>query len=160
VRVTFYVHDGRKRICGWHAEVGHRRRVPGSLMGYGNGIPHDLAQYVVEAATGYETGFWGLVARGATFKSTGRKRTKPGRALIARHRAELAEAERLAGGHLATWRAGAHTTVTAVLDQALVQWRQLEPGENIVFDWPKPVGTTTTTEQTTTETSGRPDAAA
>jgi hypothetical protein len=38
-------------------------------MGYGRDLPHDLAQYVIEAATGYEQGFWGLVAMGATFKS-------------------------------------------------------------------------------------------
>ena len=46
------------------------------------GIPHDLAQYVIEAATGYQGGFWDLVSKGATFKSTGRRRTKPGRAVM------------------------------------------------------------------------------
>ena len=28
-------------------------------------LPHDLLQYVVEAACGYEDGFWALLARGA-----------------------------------------------------------------------------------------------
>ncbi len=50
-------------------------------MAVGKDIPHDLGQYVIEAAAGYGHGFWGLVARGATFKSTGRRQTKPGRVL-------------------------------------------------------------------------------
>jgi len=141
MRVTFYVHDDRKRICGWDALLPHRRRVPGALMGYGNGIPHDLAQYVIEAATGYQNGFWGLVARGATFKSTGRRRTKPGRAMIAAHRVDLAGSEQLAGAHLAAWRAGAQTEVTAALDRAFEQWRQLVPGSILSFEWPSAVGT-------------------
>ena len=69
-------------------------------MAAGAGLPHDLAQYVVEATFGVTTGFWGLVARGATFKSTGRRITKPGRALVVAHRASLDAAERLAGEHV------------------------------------------------------------
>ena len=137
----FYVHDERKRISGWTAEIGPRRLVPGSLMGYGNGVPHDLVQYVIEAATGYSLGFWGLVARGATFKSTGRKRTKPGRALIAQHRPELLASEHLAGMHTQQWRAGVETSVTAALDRAREQWDNLEVGDSIAFDWPSPQGT-------------------
>jgi hypothetical protein len=140
VRVTFYVHDEQKRICGWDAVLTRRRRIPGALMGYGNGLPHDLAQYVIEAATGYEHGFWGLVARGATFKSTRRRRTKPGRAIIAEHRADIAGSERLAGLHLAAWKAGAHTPATAALAQAMDHWRGLAPGANLVFEWPSPLG--------------------
>ena len=71
------------------------------------GIPHDLAQYVIEAETGYRDGFWELISKGATFKSTGRRRTKPGRAVIADHRDELAGAEKLALGaplSVASWR--------------------------------------------------------
>jgi len=71
MRVTFYIHDPVKRIVGWKADLGRRRRVPGSLMGYGRGLPHDLVQYVVEAGAEYEHGFWGLVGKGATFRSTG-----------------------------------------------------------------------------------------
>jgi len=140
VRVTFYVHDERKRICGWDAWLTHRRRIPGALMGYGNGLPHDLAQYVIEAATGYENGFWGLVARGATFKSTGRRRTRPGRAIIARHRADIAASERLAGLQLAAWKAGARTPVATALAQAMDQWHGLGRGATLVFDWPDPFG--------------------
>src|SRR4029453_14582884 len=43
-------------------------------------LPHDLAQFVVEATLSLEEGFWNLVANGATFKSIGCRRTKPGRA--------------------------------------------------------------------------------
>jgi hypothetical protein len=64
-------------------------------------LPHDLAQFVVEAALGLEGGFWNLVANGATFKSLGRRQTKPGRQLIADHRAELNEAERIVNVHVA-----------------------------------------------------------
>jgi hypothetical protein len=109
-------------------------------MAAGKGIPHDLAQYVVEAATGYRNGFWGLVARGATFKSTGRRRTKPGRAVIAEHRAELAGAETLAGLHLERWKAGDSSIVSNALSRAFCQWGTLSVGERLGFDWPSPVG--------------------
>jgi hypothetical protein len=84
--------------------------------------------------------FWGLLARGATFKSTGRKRTKPGRAVIAEHRAELIDSEALAGRHLGEWHAGVTTPVTQALDAALDQWRQLAVGDRLVFEWPSPRG--------------------
>jgi hypothetical protein len=109
-------------------------------MAGGKGIPHDLAQYVIEAATGYRNGFWHLVAKGATFKSTGRRRTKPGRALIAGHRAELAGAEQQAGLHLARWRAGDASSVSDALDRALSQWNGLGTGQRLAFDWPSPTG--------------------
>ncbi|HEY5171946.1 MAG TPA: hypothetical protein VIK54_09490 [Acidimicrobiia bacterium] len=139
MRVTFYIHDESKRICGWDATLTRRRRVRGSLMGYGNGLPHDLAQYVIEAAASYENGFWGLVARGATFESTGRRRTKPGRALIAEHRVDIAGSERLAGAHLSAWKAGRETVATAALDRARAQWCHLA-GDRLVFEWPSPLG--------------------
>ena len=109
-------------------------------MGYGTDLPHDLAHYVVEAATGYDKGFWGLVAKGATFKSTGRRRTNQGRALIASHRTELARSEDLANVHLASWRAGRTNLVTTALDDALTKWRSLSSLERLVFDWPTPIG--------------------
>ncbi len=140
VRVSFFKHDEAKRICGWEAMRGKRRRVPGALMGYGADLPHDLAQYVVEAATSYDKGFWGLVARGATFKSTGLRPTKQGRALTADHRAELARSEDLANTHLASWRAGQTNLVTSALDDALNKWHSLSARERLVFDWPTAVG--------------------
>jgi hypothetical protein len=109
-------------------------------MAANKGIPHDLAQYVIEAATGYQNGFWDLVAKGATFKSTGRRKTKPGRAVIAEHRAELAGAEALAGLHLARWQAGDTSSVSEALSRALEQWNELSEGERLAFDWPSPAG--------------------
>jgi len=109
-------------------------------MAVGADLPHDLAQYVIEAATGTPHGFWGLLSMGATFKSTGRRRTKPGRAVIAHHRSELAHSERLAGPYLGRRRARHADTVTVALDHAFAQWRRLRPEQRLVFDWPSPRG--------------------
>jgi hypothetical protein len=140
MRVVFFIHDERKRICGWTALRGERTQLPGALMGYGNGVPHDLVQYIIEAATRCEYGFWGLVAIGATFQSTGRRRTKPGRAVIAAHRRDLQASEHLANTHVAQWRAGMQTPVTAALDLAQEQWDMLAVGDTLVFEWPSPHG--------------------
>jgi hypothetical protein len=140
MRVAFHKGNG-PRSCTWEATLGKRRRVPGTVMGVGNDIPHDLAQYVIEAATRYEYGFWGCVADGATFKSTGRKRTHPGRAVIAEHRAEILASEHLANAHLYLWKSGEKTNVTRALDHALRQWRGLGRTRQLVYEWPSPVGT-------------------
>ncbi|HLN17192.1 MAG TPA: hypothetical protein VK277_10645 [Acidimicrobiales bacterium] len=139
--MRFYkVEEKGRRSCHWDAVRGKRSRVPGTFMAAGTGLPHDLSQYVVEAATGYERGFWGLLDRGATFRSTGRKVTRPGRAIVAAHRRELDLAEGLAAHHTGRWQAGALDPVTAALTRALEQWRVLTPGEAIVFTWPSPNG--------------------
>jgi len=141
VRVEFSRSEEKGRLaCTWVATLGRRTRVPGPWMPAGRDLPHDLAQYVVEAATGCPNGFWGLVAKGATFRSTGRRPTKPGRALIAAHRVDLDAAEDLAGLHLATWKAGGASAVTTTLDAALVQWRALTPTDRLVFEWPAALG--------------------
>jgi hypothetical protein len=119
-------------------------------MALGRGvISHDLAQYVIEAATGYQHGFWGLLAVGATFKSTGRRRTKPGRDVIAAHRAELIESEQLAGLHFSDWQQGRSTSVTAALDRASEQFQALRPHERLVFIWPASEGRIETVENAT-----------
>jgi hypothetical protein len=143
VRVEFYQPSEKRRSCAWVAVRGRRTLVSGSVMAVGESIPHDVVQYVIEAATGYEHGFWGLVAKGATFKSTGRKRTKPGRAVIAAHRQELIDSGRLAGEQLASWHRGETTPVTAALTAAWEQWRDLAPGDRLVFEWPAAAGHTT-----------------
>ena len=141
MRVEFTKRAKGSRVdCHWDAVRGKRTRVPGSTMGVGRGLPHDLAQYVIEAASGYQHGFWGLVAQGATFKSTGRKPTLPGRAVIAAHRHELAEAEKLAGFHMARWEAGERTPIAIALAAALAQWRALSKDERLVFTWPSAAG--------------------
>ena len=65
VQVTFVKPSEKHRLCAWTAIRGRRTVVPGTVMAAGAGLPHDLAQYVVEATFGVATGFWGLVARGA-----------------------------------------------------------------------------------------------
>ena len=143
MRVTFAIHDPVKRIVVWEADMGKRRRVPGTMMGYGRDVPHDIVQYVVEAATGYENGFWGLLAKGATYRSAQRRRTKPGRAVIAQHRDELRASEHLAGVHVAQWRAGMNTPVTRALDCARERWDAMSVGDELVFEWPSPCGRVT-----------------
>ncbi len=135
------IEEKGRRHCRWDAVRGKRTRIPGPVMAVGRDLPHDLAQYVVEAATSYPNGFWGLLARGATFKSTGRRVTKPGRAVIQRHRDDLMVSEQLAGSHLMAWRAGEASPVSAALDRALAQWRRLRPDERLRFEWPSSVGT-------------------
>jgi hypothetical protein len=142
VQVEFYKVEshGRQKVA-WEATRGKRTRIPGTVMAAGKGLPHDLAQYVIEAATGYRDGFWGLVSKGATFNSTGRRRTKPGRALIAEHRDELAGAERLAGVHLERWRAGEASPVSESLNRVLEQWNELSENQRLIFEWPSASGT-------------------
>jgi len=43
-----------------------------------NDMPHDLVQFVAETVVGLDLRFWGSVAAGATFRSTGRQMTKSG----------------------------------------------------------------------------------
>lgn len=139
--VEFTRHDEKGRLaCSWTAVRGKRTQVPGAYMPAGRDLPHDLAQYVVEAATGTTHGFWGLIASGATFRSTGRKATQQGRAIIAAHRDDLDDAEVVANTHLLAWRRGDTTEVTAALDAALAQWRALASDEVIAFRWPSPTG--------------------
>jgi hypothetical protein len=141
VRVEFSKLDNNGRGgCRWDAVRGKRTHVPGTCMAVGRDIPQDLAQYVIEAAAGYRNGFWDLVAKGATFKSTGRRRTTPGRAVIAEHRQELAGSEQLAGLHLALWKTQKAGPVTTALDRSFAQWRALRTGEQLVFDWPSAEG--------------------
>jgi hypothetical protein len=57
MRVTFLRHETKGRLaCSWEALRGKRTRVPGPYMGVGRDLPHDLAQYVVEAAAEVEHG--------------------------------------------------------------------------------------------------------
>jgi hypothetical protein len=130
-------HDGR--LCSWRAELPKHRQLQGSTMAARSGridLPHDLAQYVVEVTFGLEEGFWNLVANGATFKSLGRRRTKPGRQLIAAHREALNEAEKVVNDHVAAWRDGEPTPVGPALDAMLARWRALPVGEELVVEWP------------------------
>lgn len=129
-----------RAVCYWEAVRGKRTRVPGTAMAAGKGLPHDVAQYVVEAAAGIRSGFWGCVEKGATFKSMARPRTQPGRAVIAKHRRHLDDSEAVANAHVAAWHGGERTPVSEHLDAALDQWRTLGPEQRLVFTWPSPRG--------------------
>jgi hypothetical protein len=66
----FFQRSGDGRLCSWRAELPGRRRIMGSTMAARSGrtdLPHDLAQFVVEAGLGLEHGFWNLVANGASW---------------------------------------------------------------------------------------------
>ena len=126
--------DGR--VCSWTALRRKRNRVPGPSMAAGGDIPHDLATFVIEAALGIRHGFWGCVSEGATFRTLGRKRTEPGKAVIQRHVKDLDDAETRVNEVYFTWRAGGETPVNAALDEMLDTWRRLGEGEELVLTWP------------------------
>ena len=126
-----------KRCSYWEAVRGARTRVPGTSMALGDGgLPHDLVQLIVEGVVGVDRGFWGSVAAGATFKSTGRKRTRPGRAVIAANRAAIAEAEGVVGDHYRRWQRGEPTPTAAHFDDIARRWAALGDGGELVIEWP------------------------
>ena len=100
-------------------------------------IPHDMAHLATEAHLGIEDGFWGLLARGATFKrGTGQRMTRPGRALIAEHRTGIGAAEKLGNVHHALWSTGKTTPVAATFDFLAEQWAELPDNGTLCLHWP------------------------
>jgi hypothetical protein len=135
MQVAFYKVDGG-RLCAWFAKPPKRRRFQGTTMASGRDVPHDLAQFVVEATLAIQHGFWGLLAKGATFKSVpGRRRTQPGREIVRAHREELDAVEQLVNAHVTAWRKGDATPAGAALDSMLARWRALPVGEELRLDW-------------------------
>jgi hypothetical protein len=103
-------------------------------------IPHDLAHLAVEAHFGIHDGFWGLLARGATFKrGTDRKATRPGRALITQNRERLHRNEQLGNAHHHAWVTGKETPVGATFDRLAALWRVVPPDGALVVQWPSAV---------------------
>lgn len=100
------------------------------------GLPHDLVQMIVEGTLGIENGFWGSVAAGATFKSTGRKRTKPGRAVIAANRRKIAEAEGVVGMHYSLWQTNEPTPTAPRFDEVSLVWAELGDRGELTLEWP------------------------
>jgi hypothetical protein len=136
MEVVFYKEDDG-RLCGWRATPPHRRRFQGTTMASGRDLPHDLAQFVVEDALGLEHGFWGLLAKGATFKSVpGRRRTQPGQEIVRAHREDLDDVERVVNAHVTAWRTGAVTPAAPALESMLARWRALRGGEELRLVWP------------------------
>jgi hypothetical protein len=76
VNVEFVKVD--ERLC-----LARARRSDGALLETTatakGGFPHDLEHFVVEAALGYQDGFWGRVARGAEFRGMRVVTAKPRR---------------------------------------------------------------------------------
>ena len=105
-------------------------------MAAGGDLPHDLATFVIERSLAIERGFWGSVDEGATFRTLGRKRTEPGRAVIRRNLTALDEAERRVNEVYFAWRRGEDTPAGTALDAMLARWRALPEGEELVLDWP------------------------
>jgi hypothetical protein len=135
MQVTFYkLKNGR--CCGWSAVPPKRKRFDGTTMAGGRDLPHDLAQFVVESALGLDHGFWGLLARGATFKSVpGRRQTRPGREIISKNRQSLNAVEHQVNQHVTAWRTGAPTPVRAALDVMFARWNALQVGEELRVAW-------------------------
>jgi hypothetical protein len=123
-------------VCRVVARRRTGRPLPVSSMGGATRLPHDLATFVVERELGLRGGFFNLTAHGAIFRSSRRRMTRPGRALILDHRAELDDAERAVNAAHAEWRAGRHTAVTAVLADADRAWAALAPGAALELTWP------------------------
>ena len=135
--VVFHKSEGA-RSAWWEAWRPRGARTTGGHMPLGHGvIPHDLGHMATEAALGLEFGFWGLLARGATFRrGTDRRRTRPGRALIAEHRAELEQAEALGNAHHTAWRTGRPTPVRPTFDRFAELWDAIPEGGDLVVEWP------------------------
>ena len=106
--VTFHKEGGRSPHAWWEAVRSTRGRVIGGYMPIGRGrIPHDLGHMATEAHLEINDGFWGLLARGATFDhGTQQRRTKPGRQLIRENREALRAAEAIGNHHHSAWALG------------------------------------------------------
>jgi len=135
VQVTFWKF-GDGRFSMWEADRGKRRLVPGTVWADAHKLTHDLAGLVVEATLPVSWGFWSCVAAGATFASTGRRRTKPGRDVIRAHRGQLDDAERTTHRHVEAWERGEPTPAARALDAMWVRWSALDDYEPLVVVWP------------------------
>jgi hypothetical protein len=122
-------------VCLVTAWAHDRRPFEISRMGGVTRLPHDLATFAVESALRLPGGFFNLTAHGATFRSGGRRMTRPGRALILVNRAALDDTEAAVNHHIDAWRQGAETPAAAALDDAERRWRSLGEGEHFDLEW-------------------------
>ena len=136
--VTFHKVSSPTPTAWWEAERATGGKVRGGHMPIGKGvIPHDLGHLATEGHLGIDDGFWGLLARGATFRrGTDARATKPGRALVAQHRAELQRAEVLGNHHQFAWLAGEPTEVGPTFDALAQRWSALPDGGTLTLQWP------------------------
>jgi len=104
-----------------------RKPFPVSHMAGASRIPHDLATFVIEQNLSIAGGFFNLVAHGAVFRSSGRRITRPGRALIVANRAALEDAERHVNEVQSLWGRHQPTPAGPALTEADERWRALDP---------------------------------
>src|SRR5439155_15620898 len=99
MRIRFQKPPEGQPWAAWEVDRGRRRIVRGG-MGWAPHwrLTHDLAGYAVERSLDLTSGFGHCIADGATFASTDRKLTRPGRAVIATRRAALEEHDKLTHG--------------------------------------------------------------
>ncbi len=136
--VTFHKVDGPSPHAWWEAVRKTRGRVTGGYMPIGRGrIPHDLGHMATEAHLGITDGFWGLLARGATFDhGTRQRRTKPGRQLIRENREALNAAEAIGNEHHFAWARGEPTPVAPTFDRLAQLWDAIPDGGTLAIHWP------------------------
>src|SRR5262245_18219283 len=128
MQVAFYKVD-EERLCAWVAAPPKRKRFQGTTMASGRDLPHDLAQFVVEATLGRPHGYWGMLPNGATLRSVaGRRRTQPGQQLVRMYRKALHATEHLANVHVTAWRTGDSTPARSALDAMHDRWWALPVG--------------------------------
>jgi hypothetical protein len=122
----------------WEAVRKTGGRVRGGHMPIGRGvIPHDLAHLATEAHLGIDDGFWGLLARGATYKrGTTARPTRRGRAIVRDNRARLHQAEQLGNLHHHAWVTGHPTPVAPTFERLAAAWRELPDGGTLTVRWP------------------------
>jgi len=123
-------------VCRVEARRRTGKPFPVSTMGGAAGLPHDLVTLVVERELGLRGGFFNLTAHGAIFRSSRRRFTRPGRALIAAHRADLDGAEHAVNAAAGAWRAGRPTPAATALDAAERDWSGLPVGDALELTWP------------------------
>jgi len=136
--ITFHKVSEPRPHAWWEARHRTGGTIRGGYMPIGRGvIPHDLAHFATEAHLGLEDGFWGLLARGATFRrGTDRRRTRPGRALVAENRTGLHTAEQLGNFHHSLWAAGKPTPVAATFDRLAGEWSAVPDNGTLTVTWP------------------------
>jgi hypothetical protein len=136
--VTFHKVDGRSPRAWWEAVRNTRGRIRGGHMPIGRGrIPHDLGHMATEAHLGITDGFWGLLARGATFEHGTRQRpTRTGRQVIRDHRAALGAAEAIGNEHHPAWATGKTTPVAPTFDRLARLWEATPDGGTLTIQWP------------------------
>jgi hypothetical protein len=138
--ITFHKVLDPRPHAWWEVEKRTGGRFRGGYMPIGRGvIPHDMVHFAAEAHFGIQDGFWGLLARGATFKNgTDKRPTRPGRALVAENRVGLDRAERIGNVHHMLWMERKPTPVSPTFDRLADHWSALPDNGTLTVYWPMP----------------------